>query len=230
MLSATEPSSDQNQSTPWLYQHEPREAEVDALTLCAAGLSKSGMRVEALKRLEEQYNYTKNKFKDLGRTQPGKDSRLAKALRESSRSLHEELYRAVDIYFKAHPWLSDREKEELCNIVDYQKLSIHACAHASQNDRMMSSRIEEFEEEFSKIKQEMKSVTKSHSFYDLQMLNKNSLTALDPDQEHQLNGHVVSKSRDTLFLNYQETKFAYLNLFHFFPSCKVDCRLNDDFA
>ena len=135
---------------------------------------------------------------------------------------------------QAHPWLSDREKEELCNIIDYQKLSIHACAHASQNDRLplrvvlqvlffeqlhlrtalagclnaldgeiapaapvpitalgdtaseivqrdgwvtvvrenqvlkvdmdrMSSRVGELEEEFSKIKQEMKSVTKSHS-------------------------------------------------------------------
>lgn len=135
---------------------------------------------------------------------------------------------------QAHPWLSDTEKEELCNIIDYQKLSIHACAHASQNDRLplrvvlqvlffeqlhlrtalagclnaldgeiapaapvavtslgdtageivqrdgwvtlvrknqvlkvdmhrMSSRVGELEEEFSKMKQEMKSVTKSHS-------------------------------------------------------------------
>lgn len=136
---------------------------------------------------------------------------------------------------QAHPWLSDKEKEELCNIIDYQKLSIHACAHASQNDRLplrvvlqvlffeqlhlrtalagcfnaldgdgeiaqaapapvtalgdtageivqrdgwvavvrenqvlkgdmdrMSTRVGELEEEFSKIKQEMKTVTKSH--------------------------------------------------------------------
>lgn len=138
---------------------------------------------------------------------------------------------AYDIV-QAHPWLSDKEKEELCNIIDYQKLSIHACAHASQNDRLplrvvlqvlffeqlqlrtalagclhaldseiapaapvtvpgdmagqivqrdgwvtvvrenqvlkvdmerMRSRVGELEEEFGKIKQEMKSVTKSHS-------------------------------------------------------------------
>ncbi|XP_020231003.1 BTB/POZ domain-containing protein At3g44820 [Cajanus cajan] len=166
---------------------------------------------------------------------PEKIRRLAEALPESSRLLHDGLYRALDIYFKAHPWLSDREKEELCNIIDYQKLSIHACAHASQNDRLplrvvlqvlffeqlhlrtalagclnaldgeiapaaapvpitalgdmageivqrdgwvtvvrenqvlkvdmdrMSSRVGELEEEFSKIKQEMKTVTKSHS-------------------------------------------------------------------
>ncbi|BAT92031.1 hypothetical protein VIGAN_07068900 [Vigna angularis var. angularis] len=165
---------------------------------------------------------------------PGKIHLLADALPESSRLLHDGLYRALDIYFKAHSWLSDREKEELCNIIDYQKLSIHACAHASQNDRLplrvvlqvlffeqlhlrtalagclnaldgeiataapvpiaalgetageivqrdgwvtvvrenqvlkvdmdrMSSRVGELEEEFSKIKQEMKSVTKCHS-------------------------------------------------------------------
>lgn len=139
--------------------------------------------------------------------------------------------------FQAHPWLSDNEKEELSNIIDYQKLSIHACAHASQNERLplrvvlqvlffeqqhlrtslagcvnalgvesapapaahvtargdtaseivqrdgwvavvrenqvlkkdmdrMSTRVGELVEEFTKIKQEMKSVTKSHSARD----------------------------------------------------------------
>ncbi|GLT82075.1 hypothetical protein SLE2022_004880 [Rubroshorea leprosula] len=164
---------------------------------------------------------------------PGNIRSLAEALPESSRSLHDGLYRALDIYFKAHPWLSVREKEELCNIIDYQKLSIDACAHASQNERLplrivlqvlffeqmhlrsalagcfpvldaesapaghlagpaemargqivqrdgwvtivrenqvlkvdmenMRSRVGELEEEFSKIKQEMKRVSKSHS-------------------------------------------------------------------
>ncbi|GLT51293.1 hypothetical protein SLA2020_247130 [Shorea laevis] len=163
---------------------------------------------------------------------PGKIRSLAEALPESSRPLHDGLYRALDIYFKAHPWLSEREKEELCNIIDYQKLSIDACAHASQNERLplrvvlqvlffeqmhlrsalagclpaldaesapaghltgptemagqivqrdgwvtivrenqvlkvdmekMRSRVGELEEEFSKIKQEMRRVSKSHS-------------------------------------------------------------------
>ncbi|KAK7262218.1 hypothetical protein RJT34_29781 [Clitoria ternatea] len=163
---------------------------------------------------------------------PMKIRSLAEALPESSRSLHDGLYRALDIYFKAHPWLSDKEKEELCSVIDYQKLSIHACTHASQNDRLplrvvlqvlffeqlqlrtalagclhaldneiapaapvtipndtageivqmdgwvtmvrenqvlkvdmerMRSRVGELEEEFSKIKQEMKNVIKSQS-------------------------------------------------------------------
>uniref|UniRef100_A0A7N0VDR9 NPH3 domain-containing protein n=1 Tax=Kalanchoe fedtschenkoi TaxID=63787 RepID=A0A7N0VDR9_KALFE len=67
---------------------------------------------------------------------PDKMRSLIEALPESSRSLHDGLYRALDIYFKEHPWLSDTEKEQLCNLMDYQKLSIDACAHASQNDRL----------------------------------------------------------------------------------------------
>ncbi|XP_062015160.1 BTB/POZ domain-containing protein At3g44820 [Rosa rugosa] len=163
---------------------------------------------------------------------PGKIRSLAEALPDSSRTLHDGLYRSLDIYFKAHPWLTDKEKEELCNIIDFQKLSIDACAHASQNERLplrvvlqvlffeqmhlrtalaghlnvletesaptgpvnvqaemagqiiqrdgwvtmvrenrvlkvdmdkMRSRVGELEQEFSKIKQEMKKVSKSHS-------------------------------------------------------------------
>ncbi|CAH9094148.1 unnamed protein product [Cuscuta epithymum] len=61
---------------------------------------------------------------------------LAEGLPDTSRALHDGLYRAVDIYFKAHPWLSENEKEQLCNIINFEKLSIDACAHASQNERL----------------------------------------------------------------------------------------------
>ncbi|KAL1817032.1 hypothetical protein ACET3Z_019606 [Daucus carota] len=61
---------------------------------------------------------------------------LAQALPESSRNFHDGIYRAVDIFLKAHPWLSDKEKEQLCTIIDFQKLSIDACAHASHNERL----------------------------------------------------------------------------------------------
>lgn len=124
---------------------------------------------------------------------------------------------------KAHSWLSQEEREQLCSVIDFQKLSIDACAHASQNERLplrivlqvlffeqmqlrtalagclnvldadesgpagqrvqregwvnvvrenqvlkvdmerMRSRVGELEQEFTKIKQEMKKVSKSHS-------------------------------------------------------------------
>ncbi|CAA0841267.1 BTB/POZ domain-containing protein, partial [Striga hermonthica] len=158
---------------------------------------------------------------------PGKLRALAEALPESSRSLHDGLYRAFDIYFKSHPWLPDKDRESLCTIIDFQKLSLEACAHASQNERLplrvvlqvlffeqmqlrtalagclniletesapgpsrasqvgqqdgwvtvvrenqglkvdmerMRSRVGELEQEFGKIKEEMKKVTKSHSY------------------------------------------------------------------
>ncbi|KAJ0465076.1 putative NPH3 domain-containing protein [Helianthus annuus] len=37
---------------------------------------------------------------------------------------------------QAHPWLPEKEKEQLCHIIDCKKLSIDACAHVSQNNRL----------------------------------------------------------------------------------------------
>ncbi|XP_051120561.1 BTB/POZ domain-containing protein At3g44820 [Andrographis paniculata] len=158
---------------------------------------------------------------------PEKFRLLAEALPESSRSLHDGLYRALDIYLKEHSWLLDSERERLCTIIDFNKISIDACAHASQNERLplriilqvlffeqmqlrsalaaclnnmdpvsapmapdetstrrregwvtvarenqvlkvdmerMRSRVGELEQEFGKIKEEMKKVTKTHGY------------------------------------------------------------------
>ncbi|KAI3793803.1 hypothetical protein L1987_36425 [Smallanthus sonchifolius] len=67
---------------------------------------------------------------------PEKLHSLAQALPESSRSLNDGLYRALDVYFEAHPWLLEEEKERLFHVIDCKKLSIDACAHASQNTRL----------------------------------------------------------------------------------------------
>lgn len=67
---------------------------------------------------------------------PEKMRYLMEVLPESLRSLDDGLYRALDIYLKAHPWLPDNEKEKLCSIVDWGKLSIDGCAHAAQNERL----------------------------------------------------------------------------------------------
>ncbi|KAL2239364.1 BTB/POZ domain-containing protein At3g44820 isoform X1 [Sesamum indicum] len=189
---------------------------------------------ERLKRVGKLVdNYIAEVASDVN-LKPGKVRSLAEALPESSRSLHDGLYRALDIYFKAHPWLLEKEREQMCTIIDFQKLSIDACAHASQNKRLplrvilqilffeqlqlrtslagclhaldaesapaasatatneitdqiaqrggwvtvihenqvlkvdmarMRSRVGELEEEFSKIKEEMKKVKKSHSYH-----------------------------------------------------------------
>lgn len=61
---------------------------------------------------------------------------LAAAIPDYARPIDDGLYRAIDIYLKAHPQLSESEKEELCRVMDCQKLSLEACTHAAQNERL----------------------------------------------------------------------------------------------
>ncbi|KAF8669856.1 hypothetical protein HU200_051032 [Digitaria exilis] len=61
---------------------------------------------------------------------------LAAAIPDYARPIDDGLYRAIDIYLKAHPYLSESDKEELCRVMDCQKLSLEACTHAAQNDRL----------------------------------------------------------------------------------------------
>ncbi|XP_042067802.1 BTB/POZ domain-containing protein At3g44820-like isoform X1 [Salvia splendens] len=208
---------------------EPSAASISPLSADLDTSPSSGRFKRVAKLID---NYVAEVASDVN-LKPGKLRALAEALPESLRSLHDGLYRALDIYIKAHPWLSDKEREQLCNIIDFQKLSIDACAHASQNERLplrivlqvlffeqmqlrtalagclnvldaesaptaslaipneaagqrahrdgwvtvvrenqvlkvdmerMRSRVGELEEEFSKIKEEMKKATKSNSY------------------------------------------------------------------
>ncbi|KAJ4847845.1 hypothetical protein Tsubulata_000166 [Turnera subulata] len=41
-----------------------------------------------------------------------------------------------DLDFKAHPWLIDTEREQLCRLMNCQKLSLEASTHAAQNERL----------------------------------------------------------------------------------------------
>ncbi|XP_077243842.1 BTB/POZ domain-containing protein At1g30440-like [Tasmannia lanceolata] len=61
---------------------------------------------------------------------------LAAAVPDYARPLDDGLYRAIDIYLKAHPWLADSDREQLCRLMDCQKLSLEACTHAAQNERL----------------------------------------------------------------------------------------------
>ncbi|KAL6500613.1 hypothetical protein OROHE_025410 [Orobanche hederae] len=61
---------------------------------------------------------------------------LAAAVPEYARPLDDGLYRAIDTYLKAHPWLPESDREQLCRLMDCQKLSLEACTHAAQNERL----------------------------------------------------------------------------------------------
>eukprot|EP00250_Pteridium_aquilinum_P016457 c23112_g1_i1 orf=39-1952(+) len=67
---------------------------------------------------------------------PSKFQSLAEACPDFARVSDDGLYRAIDIYLKAHPWLKEEEREQLCRLMDCQKLSLEACSHAAQNERL----------------------------------------------------------------------------------------------
>ncbi|KAK4278199.1 hypothetical protein QN277_016079 [Acacia crassicarpa] len=61
---------------------------------------------------------------------------IAVLIPKSARKVDDDLYRAVDIYLKAHPNLDEIEKEKACSVMDPLKLSYEARVHASQNKRL----------------------------------------------------------------------------------------------
>ncbi|CAN6296068.1 unnamed protein product [Urochloa humidicola] len=61
---------------------------------------------------------------------------LAEMIPERARFKDDGMYRAIDIYLKAHPYLSEAERKKVCKAMDCQKLSREACAHAAQNERL----------------------------------------------------------------------------------------------
>ncbi|KAJ7549048.1 hypothetical protein O6H91_07G038000 [Diphasiastrum complanatum] len=67
---------------------------------------------------------------------PERFQSLAEALPDFSRVHDDGLYRAIDLYLKAHPWLTELERERLCKRMDCHKLSLEACTHAAQNERL----------------------------------------------------------------------------------------------
>ncbi|BFG33703.1 hypothetical protein CerSpe_199770 [Prunus speciosa] len=61
---------------------------------------------------------------------------IANLVPKGARKVDDDLYRAVDIYLKAHPNLDEIEREKVCSVMDALKLSYDARVHASQNKRL----------------------------------------------------------------------------------------------
>ncbi|KAK1420600.1 hypothetical protein QVD17_22321 [Tagetes erecta] len=61
---------------------------------------------------------------------------VAESLPAHARTVHDGLYRSIDVYLKAHQGLSECEKKKLCRLIDFQKLTPEAGAHAAQNERL----------------------------------------------------------------------------------------------
>ncbi|KAK1437007.1 hypothetical protein QVD17_02792 [Tagetes erecta] len=61
---------------------------------------------------------------------------IANLVPKVARKIDDDLYRAIDIYLKAHPNLDEIEREKVCSSMDPLKLSYEARVHASQNKRL----------------------------------------------------------------------------------------------
>ncbi|KAL7152505.1 hypothetical protein ABFS83_04G102200 [Erythranthe nasuta] len=61
---------------------------------------------------------------------------LATAIPGHARLMDDGLYRAVDMYLKAHPEVSKQDRKTLCNLIDTNKLSQEVSLHAAQNERI----------------------------------------------------------------------------------------------
>ncbi|KAE9589350.1 hypothetical protein Lal_00000063 [Lupinus albus] len=61
---------------------------------------------------------------------------LAELVSGISRPSHDGIYRAIDTYLKEHPGISKGERKRICKLMDCRKLSVDACLHAVQNERL----------------------------------------------------------------------------------------------
>ncbi|XP_076920026.1 BTB/POZ domain-containing protein At5g03250-like [Bidens hawaiensis] len=61
---------------------------------------------------------------------------IAVGIPDYARPQSDGIYRAIDIFLKSHPWLADCEREQICRLMNVQKLSLDASTHAAQNERL----------------------------------------------------------------------------------------------
>ncbi|KAL6146616.1 hypothetical protein ACLB2K_057294 [Fragaria x ananassa] len=61
---------------------------------------------------------------------------LVEALPKEARFCDDNLYRAIDMYLKAHPSLTEEERMTLCGSLEYHRLSQEARDHVAKNDRL----------------------------------------------------------------------------------------------
>ncbi|XP_023512148.1 BTB/POZ domain-containing protein At3g22104-like isoform X1 [Cucurbita pepo subsp. pepo] len=69
---------------------------------------------------------------------PSKFLALAKALPEYARRSHDDMYRAMDMYFEVHTEISEEERIKMCCALNYEKLSVEICINLSKNRRFPS--------------------------------------------------------------------------------------------
>ncbi|KAE9611696.1 hypothetical protein Lal_00011659 [Lupinus albus] len=61
---------------------------------------------------------------------------LAELVSGISCPAHDGLYWAIDTYLKEHPGISKGDRKRICKLMDCRKLSVDACTHVVQNERL----------------------------------------------------------------------------------------------
>ncbi|KAK7300786.1 hypothetical protein RJT34_11637 [Clitoria ternatea] len=90
----------------------------------------------AMQRVAKTVSSYLGEIASYGELTISKFNGIAVLIPKGARKLDDDLYRAVDIYLKAHPNLDEIEKEKVCSVMDPLKLSYEARVHASKNKRL----------------------------------------------------------------------------------------------
>ncbi|XP_042012597.1 root phototropism protein 3-like isoform X2 [Salvia splendens] len=137
---------------------------------------------------------------------------LAEALPESARSCDDGLYRAVDSYLKAHPTLTEHERKRLCRVMECQKLSVDACMHAAQNERLpLRVVVQVLFSEQVKISNAVALKEGGESQYQPMVPNRKTLLEGTP-QSFQEGWTTAKKDINTLKFDLETVKTKYLEL------------------
>lgn len=98
----------------------------DFKEVCSAAMQKVARTVDAyLSEIATYHELAISKFNGIANLVP-----------KAARKVDDDLYRAIDIYLKAHPDLDEIEREKVCSVMDALKLSYEARVHASKNKRL----------------------------------------------------------------------------------------------
>ncbi|CAI8603403.1 unnamed protein product [Vicia faba] len=107
---------------------------VEVLQCYVCGMSSnSAAKVQSVGRLVDGY------LSQVARDQKLKVESfklLVEALPQNARESDDNLYRAIDMYLKAHPYLTEEDREHVCSVLEYHRLSKEARQHVMKNDRL----------------------------------------------------------------------------------------------
>ncbi|KAG6403538.1 hypothetical protein SASPL_135762 [Salvia splendens] len=107
-------------------EREKGVAIFNAGEVCSTAMYRVGKTIDAyLGEIATYADLTISKFNGIANLVP-----------KAARKADDDLYRAIDIYLKAHPNLDEIEREKVCSVMDPLKLSYDARVHASQNKRL----------------------------------------------------------------------------------------------